>query len=434
MKNKRFLLMFIFIIMIFAIVLNSCSQADNDAGTSTVIIPLMESMNNSITRAPAVTDIDSYTLTITGPGMSAITETYPADTASIEIEVPSGDNREFSLLVNMNPDSSSAVLSWIGEAEADLPAEEVVPVTLDMGINETKIILPDFRNQRLVIINNINGDNMQTVIGNAAWGSGVWAGFGFQPYDVGIDRLGRIYIANYGSSMTGRVIRMDDFDATNFTEFTDQTIPILCLAIDNTNNYLYYSTSSTLYRVNLADNTESTRTTTGIQSFRGMSVDSNGTLYIAAQNSFGTPTIFKYYPDTQTIDPTTYTNGNFQVPWDTLVKEDENGNYLYVANCRNVASPVDLAIVRLNLDFTSPVEYGINESLASNTNKGVFYSPRRFVAVLNRKITIIDDNEYESAPTNFDKLISMDNIAGDNWETYPVSGGGQGLFRFYSTC
>jgi hypothetical protein len=118
-------------------------------------------------------------------------------------------------------------------------------------------------------------------------------------------------------------------------------------------------------------------------------------------------------------------SANLNNPWDVLFKSP----YVYVAN-ENGAS--NYKIIRLNKDLTSPVGYGqdAGDTGTPDTTPGQFYGPRRFVAILNRKITIIDDHNNQ----NLDKLVSMDDITGAGWGTLPASGDGQSLFSFYYLC
>ncbi len=427
-NNKYIIFYSFFLLFLIFLIFNNCSQLDNDSSTSTVTIPLIgnNNPNNSFAGAPANTDIDSFTLTVTGSGMGAITETYPAGTTSIEIEVPSGNNREFSLTVDMDPDSSSAVLSWLGTATADLAANETAVLSLNMAINETKIIMPHYLiTRRLIMMNSMNGDYWKIFDG-----SSIGYGSSLYPNDIDFDNQGRIYIANgYPGSMWGRAIRIDDFDGNNFIEFSDRTIPIVAVAVDRINNNLYYASSSSLWKTAIDGTGDGSPAlnitgTSTINSFLGMSIDSTtGMLYIAGTIVGGAPTIFKYNTITETVIDQDTTNLNDA--WDTLVKD----GFVYIANMNGSNN---YKILQLDTDLNLINNYGLDEGDdgISDTSQGAFYGPRRFVAVLNRKITVIDDHDIQ----NLDKVISMDDIDGNGWETYPASGDGQSLFSFFYVC
>ena len=72
--------------------------------------------------------------------------------------------------------------------------------------------------------------------------------------------------------------------------------------------------------------------------------------------------------------------------------------------------------------------YGTNfAGNVSDTTKDHFYNPSRFVAGMNKKITIMDDE------SGYDKLVSIDDISGNNWETIPKGADdGQNLFSFFN--
>ena len=418
MKSKKVVI--IFSLFLLLIVLNNCSL-NNNSDTSTITISLISNSNKSFAKAPSISDIDSFTLTVTGSGMSTITETYPAATTEIKLDVPSGNNREFNLTVNMNPDSSSAVLSWLGTETTNLTGGATAELTLDMEINETKLIMPDvfMTPYEIIMMNNINGDYTKTLDGsnaNIGWGTN------FRPYDFDVDSAGRIYIANYAfAAGFRRVVRIDDFNGTNMFPYADQAAGILALTVDRNNNFLYYCTSSTMRRVNLDGTGDISLAIGNITTIRGISVDEDGFLYIAGLFlGSGLSTIFKYNPTTQTVTDT-FIDTPLNSPWDTMVKD----NYVYVAN---TAGATDARIIRFDLNLDNPVGYGFDTGSIQNTSEGAFYGPRRFVAILNRKISIIDDHEWNM----LDKLVSMDDINGTNWETFPTGADtGQTYFNFY---
>ena len=45
----------------------------------------------------------------------------------------------------------------------------------------------------------------------------------------------------------------------------------------------------------------------------------------------------------------------------------------------------------------------------------MFYGPTRFVAILNRKITLIDEDDSFAT---YSKLVSINDMNGTGWETY----------------
>ncbi len=414
MKSKKSLI--ILSLFLLLIVLNNCSQIDNDSGTSTVTIPLIgNNANNSLARAPSVTDIASFTLTVTGSGMGTITETYPASTQTIELEVPSGNNREFSLVVDMDPDSSSAVLSWLGTTEVDLEPNATENIILNMEISETKIIIPDNLNSRVVIMNDMSGTPWTEYTGGLN-----------NPYDVDMDSTGRIYIANYDAGL--RIVRrIDDITGSNPIDITGVSgTGVYSIAVDKNNDLLYYAdwegaALTELYRSDLDGNgpIQIDTSTYNIQYIRGMDVDDNGVLYIAGSLFGGPVQIFRY----DIIGPsvTQYGGANLNFPWDVLVKD----GFLYVANFGTTGDPpLDHKIIQFTLNLTPVTEL-------PGGGGDDFYGPHRFVAILNRKINIVDDGRVDLVNFNIDRIVSIEDINGTAWETYGSVGTGTGEFQFF---
>jgi len=71
------------------------------------------------------------------------------------------------------------------------------------------------------------------------------------------------------------------------------------------------------------------------------------------------------------------------------------------------------------------VNYGTEGG--SEPSQGEFYEPRRFVARLNQKLTVIDEADYE----NYDRLVTFDDsLDNTGWETFSANGD-EGEFLFF---
>ena len=201
------------------------------------------------------------------------------------------------------------------------------------------------------------------------------------------------------------------------------------IGIDQINGFIYagefVDSSYKLYKSDLDGNSLSELTINygveAIGKITGIVVDSNGILYISGQNTSSAERVFKYNPANETV-VASYSNPNFVTLFDVMVKDD----YVYLTN---LEGPSGWNIIRLNKELGTPMGYGTNIS-AIDHSQGAFYGPRRFVAITNKKITIVDDNE-SGGPDELDKLISMDDMVGNNWNTFPDSGDGIGFFDFY---
>ena len=417
------------IIAILMLVLIGCDMRGGNTGLSTIIIPVTDSVKGisaAIKQAPG--NISSVTLTITGPDMGTITGTYPPDITSIVVEVPAGSDRNIELVVNIGPSDPGHVLSWAGDSTTDLEAGSTKTLTLDMRANETKLIVPDATGNRLLQFDDISGSGQKTRTGPDISFPGT-----FTPYDVDFDSRGRIYIANSaGGTGTSLVLRIDNMDATSYTFITEDIgwVGIRALAIDRVNDLLYFSTSTQLYRWDVAGSVGivgTQLTIIGIGTIQGMDVDENGILYIAGKDGGGADRVFRYDPVAQNV------TGQYVAtslnPWDVVVKTP----YLYVAN-ENAIGVSGMSILQLDMNLQFIQGYGDDVDDVTDTSPGKFYGAHRFVAIRNKKLTIIDDDSDPPSFSPEDKLVSIDDINGNGWTTLPTSGNGQTLFTFYSAC
>ncbi|HEB11216.1 MAG TPA: hypothetical protein ENI06_08400 [Spirochaetales bacterium] len=421
MKSKNISISFIrlavgVLLLLLVITFTGCIFfAGSDTG---IAVP-----NLTVKGAPS--DITALSLRVTGPGMSPVESYYSSVPSSIEIEVPAGVDRQFELIAHVGPSSLSAAVSFKGTATVDLAAGETTEIVLTMGLNETKLVIPDYRNNRLIQIDNISGAGWTALIGTDIG----WTLSDFEPYDVDFDSQGRIYIANnFASTGFRRVIRVDDISGSNFFAFSDKASSIVALTVDRQNDYLYYSSSNQLWRVNLDGTADVSRIINvgvdQIQTIRGMAVGEDGMLYIAGNNNLGLNRIFLYDPFAQNV--TTIYPTNINTAWDVLVKTP----YIFITN-RNGAG--GYKIIQLDTDLGFIAAYG-NQSPAADDIPGNYYGPKRFLAILNKKISILDEASINDVGFQGDRLVSIGDIAGTAWETYGQTGTGTGRFEFYWAC
>jgi len=416
-KNKSISLIRLavgFLLLLLVITFSGCIFfAGSDTG---IAVP-------NITVKGAPSDITTLSLRITGPGMSPVESYYSSVPSSITIEVPAGKDREFELIAHVGPSSPSAAVSFKGTATVDLAAGETTEIVLTMDLNETKLVIPDSKNNRIVQIDDMIGGGWKEIIN-----TDIGYTPNLAPFDIDFDSQGRIYIAIFTFSSTDNfIIRIDDFDAVTYTPIImGKASPCIALAVDRQNGYVYYSVdlgTDQLYRCDLDGTNDTLLTTTGITTIQGLAVDDNGILYIAGND--GLDRIFQYNPVTESITATYSTNIN--TAGDVLVKEP----YLYIANLNGTSG---YKIIQLDTDLGFIAAYG-NQSAAVDDIPGNFYGPKRFLAILSKKIAILDEaSTNEPASFRGDRLVSIGDIAGTGWKTYGQTGGGTGQFEFYWAC
>jgi len=428
---KKILIPLIIILLVF--ILSTCFFTGN---TSVSVSPVIKAIG-----LPSASSITSVELIVSGPGMNTIGVTYDSLPSTIDLTVPSGSDRKFELTVHVDIPIIAAT-SYKGTSTVNLSQGDAV-VSLNMGLGSTKLIVPD-RNwnsgitPRVLQFDDISGSNAFLLnfatLGPLLTAAGYTLST-FAPYDIDFDAGGRIYIANRAGSTESGFIRIDNITGLNpIYKNRDSVSGINALTVDRKNGHVYYSTGTSIYRSDLDGNFEDiliiTAGVASIQTIQGMAFAENNLIYIVGTTPATTPTVFQYDPILELITANyTMPNAIFSNPWDVITKDDS----IYVSNPEGADG---WKIIKLSKDLLFPEGYGIKKTTAlyaPDMAQGHFYVPKRFVAILNKKITIMDDNS-DGIEGALDKLVSMDDITGSNWETFPTSGDGQSLFSFYADC
>ncbi|MCP4133055.1 MAG: hypothetical protein GY754_18965, partial [bacterium] len=407
----------------------------NDRASVTIY---MGNLSQSAAGGTAPSNITGFTITVSAPGMATITQTFSAGVTSATLDVTPGSNRLVSVVAAIDPSDPGVLLSYKGSEQVSLSSGETKTVPLTMKAYETKLLIPDYMNNRLVQINSMSGDDAAI---NATWTEllGTSAGFSsngnFRPFDVDIDSQGRIYIANaYGGSGMGnnRVARVDNISGANALSFSEASYDgsVVAIAVDRTNDLVYYATNSgiaaeKLYKSNLDNSVESSLTiSSGVEAINrveGISVDADGNLYLAGENTSFQDRVFKYNPSTQQVTHSysadlSASNG----PLDIMVK---NGS-IYVANPEGANG---YRILQFSADFGSlTAAYGSDTGSISTV--GYFYGGERFLGTMNPYFYIMDEDFGGGSP---DRVIYMEDMNGTGWKTYGQSGSSSpGYFGF----
>jgi len=391
----------------------------------------------SITARNLPSSISSITLTISGEGMETIVEEVDPLETSFTVELEAGTGRLFEL--EITPSAGPGVfLKYSGSATTDLIAGETADVEIAMEVSEMRIVIPDADyytwdgGGRIVQVDDMTGANWLEL-------EGLDLGFSmetdFVPWDVDFDSQGRIYIANnVGGGTTPKVIRIDSFQDTTYDIIVSaadvSNDGVRAIAVDRENNYIYYSISNNnpIYRKLIGPplgsqesfdiQAEPTITNFGTN---GFSVDPDGYLYITNIN--GVYEVYKYDPSIASPPRiiASYST-NLSYPWDTLVF----GDNIIVSNF-NGADGYRIIVLDKNLNLVN--NFGNNPADPLNPTEGDFYGPGRFVAILNKRITLTNE---AGGPPFYDQLVSFDDINGNDWTTYGSSGSGVGQFYFFS--
>jgi len=354
----------------------------------------------------------SLALIVGGPGMNTIYATYPVGTTSATLSVPSGAARTFTLLAN------TPSVTFQGVSTVDLQPGATTEVTLNPTLFATQILVPDYLNSRLVQISDMTGTGWTTLTNVAA---------PISPVAVDIDTQGRVYMANYNSPA---IIRMDDISGANSIGLSSLTTITQtytrALAMDRTHGLLYYTDSSSLWRIQVTPTLGTEEVinlgSAGVflSSVKGIAVDSDGFVYIA--NHYTGPEILKINPNPAASPSVvaSYSDSSTLVyPYDILV----SGDNVYVSDV--AASAPKIVRLSKNLAFVDSF---------SGPGSDPFLGPERFVAVLNKKITVVDQphDQYGNQLSTNARLVSFGDMTGAGWTPYGSFGTGQSQFEFYN--
>ncbi|OHD71740.1 MAG: hypothetical protein A2W19_15460 [Spirochaetes bacterium RBG_16_49_21] len=307
------------------------------------------------------------------------------------------------MIATVAPGDPSAALSFRGTTAANLPAGETVSVPVIMGLNETKLIAPDYNNERIVILNSITGPY------TSRDGDGLGLSSTMSPYDLDFDSRGRIYIAdsNY------RIIRVDSLNGGNLTYFSlgGEYTPI-AVAVDRNNNIVYASSYSQLWKGPL-NGSLSSLDPDSLYSIYGMDVGSDGMLYIAgARSTDSTEGIYKYDPTEQRVVGQYTSGGDVGTIYDVQVKFP----FIFALNPSPPSENQNYRILQLQIGQNNTIDlvgHGLDTGIGTLNNAG------HFTAIINSGLLIM-----ESYPN---QLIFIQDVNGTGWQVNT----GSGEFDFY---
>ncbi|MCK5153404.1 MAG: hypothetical protein KAQ93_03525, partial [Spirochaetales bacterium] len=165
----------------------------------------------AITDLFAVTDIGSATLVVSGSEMETQTITLSATEMSTDfiVTIPEGVIT-FDLTVEMGVLYTGAVASYFGTTTETISTDNT-NVIITLGVERTKIVVPDYLNSKITQFDDISGSNALSLSSAAIVSLLFTAGYTlstFSPHNIDFDNEGRIYIANYAGSTESGFIRI----------------------------------------------------------------------------------------------------------------------------------------------------------------------------------------------------------------------------------
>lgn len=406
----------------------------------------------AIGMPPGIT-LTGVKVSVFGPGMARIEKTVSAGTRYINMYVPAGQERYFTLeiffsIYSGNDFPYSHVRTFKGRTIADLRPGYFVGLKFNMAAGATSLLVPDNKQ------NSGNGIVYQAESITADSFPPTNFGTGGRPvfHDLEIASDGRIFSAENSNIGYG-----DNVDHTSLTP-----IPITsptALAMDRALYYdlnasidgvletnVLYAAYGTSLRYIILDDTNAgpmppsavrSLIDPGMDTITGMAVDP-WTHHLFLVGTIGTQAVLVEYdplfPSRTPGQPVGQPIGHpsFRTLNDVIVKDDG----IYVLNQVQPAE-TDLPII-LKFDrnhnylggfgtvssyfHTGQQTWLFEESVAP----GKFYGPKRFFARENDGLYIIDDCSA------FDKVVHIStDLSASSWQTFPAAVGGAEPFDFF---
>ncbi|MBN2161100.1 MAG: hypothetical protein JW807_17065 [Spirochaetes bacterium] len=373
--------------------------------------------------APA--SFSSIFVRVTGPDMGPIEKTFSPG-ASISFEVPAGAVRQFEVIAYVAPGDPSAAVSFRGTGAASLPAGSTVSIIVAMSLYETKLVIPEYYNNRLYIIDSLVDTIPVTIYANtlaeknspefSSW----YTFMDIQPYDIDYDSLGRIYMSNDPDVEYACIMRMNTVNGDGVVPIVELSGmgQIYGIAIDRKRNLLYYGTDSNgIWSVDLSLKTERQLPLpiaySGLSMIRGIAIDEEGNCLYLTGSYGGFYGVLKFKADEpENTDITRWTQLTSLEPtdetFDVLIKKP----FVYVSQYSTSGGTNNniLQLAAADLTYTGT----IMEGLISVEPPIFFFGPTRFVAKMNRGIRVMDQ-----APSLIDnRIVFFLDMDGTGWYPY----------------
>lgn len=398
------------------VVINLGMHPESETAGLSIIDRVLRLFTRDAVAGTAPANFSTIKIRITAPDIGSISNDFPP-TSIITMIVPGGKRRIFDVTAYVAAGETSAALTFSGTTMADIPAGKTVNVPVLMCVEETKLVIPDRYNFRLVMMDGVNGANTITKIN-----SDLGITSTIYPYDIDFDARGRIYFSN-NIGTTGGIYQMETINSTvaagTCVKIASSTTGVSYIAIDRKRNILYYIdeiSSNNLVKYDLDTGTSQTLIT-GSTSLSPANVcvdEESGYLYISYSVIGAASYRFIREYDPVSASWTGVSSPNLSVlPFDILVKD----GYLYESFVSSGQ------IVKMSLDLTTTI------GTLTESGSNAFLGPHMFLAVTNRKLFVVDEDENDIINTN-ERVVSFNGIDGSGWEATATPG----TFVFYSSC
>jgi hypothetical protein len=398
----------------------------------------------AVSNVPVDIHISEIHISVFGPGMEPIEKIVSAGARFVNMYVPAGEDRCFTLEVFFTYDVTFThphLRSYKGRSIADLRPGRTVGLKFQMVAGASQLLAPDYLGNTVFFSENLGSFNSKSAVG-----------FGYPstliPTDMDLAADGRIFItrnaANPGVIYADRPVNTStavpaSSASTAIAMDRDTHIDINNDGFYET-NLLYVTNGNSLAYV-ILDSTNPmppalslvTITTPGMDSIDGMTVDPWTHLIYLVGMMGKQPTLVEYDPTYR--GPTggigkvnrslNHTAQNaFLDLRDVIVKDDR----IFILNNPPLSNKTAPVVIVLNKNLEYVTGFGRVSSDATgaafipSASQGDFYRPRRFIAQENDGLFILDDSNLldDAGADTYDKVVFIDtNLDPATWATFP---------------
>jgi hypothetical protein len=179
----------------------SCAAVVSNEGSGFVSISLgSASSSRALTDVCETVNFKSVTVTVTGPGMGAVSKTTTDNT--ISLSVPVGSDRVVAVSAipdwtNATAESPTLALEYGGSATVDIESGKTAIAAISLAVTKTKLVLPCSIQPYLRIVTDLTGSDPLNV----------WS-LSSESTDTAFDEYGRMFVSTSSS-----IVRYTNFGA-----------------------------------------------------------------------------------------------------------------------------------------------------------------------------------------------------------------------------
>lgn len=460
-------------------------------GTDESVIRFNLGLNSRSLSGRNLPPLESIVVIVESPDAPMVRREFSIDESNVSVRAPSGRQRTITVRLPVANGAATNVLAFGAKKTLDLYPRQEVALDLFVQPLETQYLVADPGKHyqasngtpRILVMNGLPGSlgNWQSITNTSFTPTFPIANY--RPVSLDFDKDGRIYFGtDVDYSTTGRIHRAEELKPTNtaIQQLTYVSGRIVALAIDRKKDLLYYLNlypSPALYKVDITNltnnpiivvndtdtditfapyplldyaNSYDSRTLVRYPVGRaGLAVDQEGMIYLVGGTTGDL--LIKFDPNLsmgsrilaqRSISNLALPNVAAH-PWTIMdFKVIDDLVYVLAQTAVQARGPGNnwgsLLVFRAdNLSLIKRTLYNPSGESPRTSDKDKLASPRRFAAVIGKKLMVIEDggtDGYVFSPIFFDmfnRLVLIDPADGSYLGALPENGD-TGVFSFFS--